>query len=305
MRRRRRAAWRTCSAASASSRNAIRQFVAARRAVDPEPGRPVPGSLPQRRGGGPASRPEAARPSTGRHHRAAGRRASARPTRPRTRDAGSGCATSRETFALDALDVDLLLVALTCEVDPRFEQLFGYLNDDVTRRRPSVAVALELCGVPLARRAGTRGCSTAPWCADRWSVVDEPDRPFPGRPLRVPDRVVRHLLGDDEPEPALAAALGTVPDVPWGDPGPLADGAGRPASRWPTSASRRPGPDGCWPPRLSGWSGLGAVLLDLTKLAALPDAEAVARLAVREARLSHAGAGRRPGVRAGRPAGAV
>ena len=52
--------------------------------------------------------------------------------------------------------------------------------------------------------------------------LDEPDRPFPGRALRVPDRVVSFLLGDDAPDPALAPVTDTVPDVPWGDPSPLA-----------------------------------------------------------------------------------
>ncbi|MFW6187374.1 MAG: ATP-binding protein, partial [Actinomycetota bacterium] len=58
-------------------------------------------------------------------------------------------------LGLSVLDVDLLLVALAADLDPRFEQLFGYLNDDVTRRRPSAAVALTLCGAALSD-AGAR-----------------------------------------------------------------------------------------------------------------------------------------------------
>src|SRR5687768_4626863 len=51
-------------------------------------------------------------------------------------------------FGLVPLDVEILLVALAPDVDPRFEQLYGYLNDDVTRRRASAGLALALCGVP-------------------------------------------------------------------------------------------------------------------------------------------------------------
>jgi hypothetical protein len=36
---------------------------------------------------------------------------------------------------LTDLDVDLLLVALAPDVDSRFEQFYGYLNDGVSRRR--------------------------------------------------------------------------------------------------------------------------------------------------------------------------
>ena len=47
---------------------------------------------------------------------------------------------------LDDLDVELLLVALVPDLDSRFERLYGYLNDDVTRRRATVGLGLELCG---------------------------------------------------------------------------------------------------------------------------------------------------------------
>ena len=50
------------------------------------------------------------------------------------------------SFGLDPLDVELLLVALVPDLDPRFERLYGYLHDDVTRRRASVGLALELVG---------------------------------------------------------------------------------------------------------------------------------------------------------------
>ena len=39
------------------------------------------------------------------------------------------------SFGLDELDLELLVVALAPDLDARFEQLYGYLQDDVTRRR--------------------------------------------------------------------------------------------------------------------------------------------------------------------------
>ena len=51
------------------------------------------------------------------------------------------------SFELEPLDVELLLVALAPDLDPRFERLYGYLHDDVSRRRASVGLALELSGV--------------------------------------------------------------------------------------------------------------------------------------------------------------
>ena len=46
--------------------------------------------------------------------------------------------------------MDLLVVGMAPDLDPSFEKLYGYLNDDVTRRRASVGLALELCSASVA-----------------------------------------------------------------------------------------------------------------------------------------------------------
>src|SRR6516164_5010410 len=50
------------------------------------------------------------------------------------------------TFRLDAFDIDVLLVCLAVEIDLRYEKLYAYLQDDVTKRRPSVDLAIQLLG---------------------------------------------------------------------------------------------------------------------------------------------------------------
>jgi ATPase family associated with various cellular activities (AAA) len=118
------------------------------------------------------------------------------------------------TAGLTAMDVELLLVALAPDVDSRFEQFYGYLNDDVTRRRATAGLALRLCGLPEASAAGrARLDADAPLITAGLLVVEEPERPFLSRTLRVPDRAVNHLLGDDRPDPGLAelARIGLDP----------------------------------------------------------------------------------------------
>jgi SpoVK/Ycf46/Vps4 family AAA+-type ATPase len=52
-----------------------------------------------------------------------------------------------ERFELGTFDLDLILLSLATEVDLRYERLIAYLQDDVTRRRPTVDLALNLfCG---------------------------------------------------------------------------------------------------------------------------------------------------------------
>ncbi|MER7519950.1 AAA family ATPase [Streptomyces sp. NPDC126499] len=129
-----------------------------------------------------------------------------------------------EGFGLSVLDVDILLIALLPDLDDRFEAFYGYLNDDVTRRRPSIGLALGLCGMSHADRAArARLGEGAPLRAGGLLLVEDRERPFLGRALRVPDRVTAFLLGDDTPDPRLADVR-----VPWeavpgvGDPEPLA-----------------------------------------------------------------------------------
>lgn len=193
-----------------------------------------------------------------------------------------------QTCELTELDEDLLLVALACDLDPRFEQLFGYLNDDVTRRRPSVAVALALCGVPLISAAGRERLTSGPLVTAGLVVVEDPDRPFPGRALRVPDRVVAHLLGLRTADAAAAAVLRPVPDIAWGD-GDRVAGALRSGSRLvylrepPTGSGTLVAADAL------ARCGLEPLAVDLDSLLRQSDPVAVARAVAREARLTRAG----------------
>jgi hypothetical protein len=62
-----------------------------------------------------------------------------------------------QTFGLSAFELDIVVIALAPEIDLRYEGVYAYLQDDVTRRRPSVDLALNLlcpsAETKLARRA--------------------------------------------------------------------------------------------------------------------------------------------------------
>ncbi|MFE7635043.1 ATP-binding protein [Kitasatospora sp. NPDC057518] len=117
---------------------------------------------------------------------------------------GSRLGRLTAAFGLLPVDLDLLLVALAPDLDSRFEQLYGYLNDDLTRRRATIGLALDLCGLPGAGAGRFRFSARSPLVAGGLLEITEPDRPLLSRILRVPDRVTAHLLGDDEPDGALA-----------------------------------------------------------------------------------------------------
>lgn len=111
-------------------------------------------------------------------------------------------------LGLTELDTRILLIALAPDLDRSFEPLYGYLNDDVSRRRATAGLALDLCGLPAhLAEARARFHPSAPLSALGLLIVEEPERPFLSRALHVPDRLVAHLLGDDTPDAELAGSV--------------------------------------------------------------------------------------------------
>lgn len=116
-----------------------------------------------------------------------------------------------DAFALDGLDEEILLIALAPALDVRFETLYAYLNEDVTRRSATVGLALSLCGVsPFDADARARFAPDAPLGLSLVELTGE-HRALIHRGLDVPERVVAFLLGDDTPDPTVEAVLLPAP----------------------------------------------------------------------------------------------
>jgi hypothetical protein len=108
------------------------------------------------------------------------------------------------TFGLSGFDIDLLLLALAPDVDLRYERLFGFLNDDLTRRRPTVELALDLlCDSVEAKLRRRRHLLPGAPLLRAGLLALQP----PGTDPRLP--LLAHLL---EPDPAVVGYL-------LGDPG--------------------------------------------------------------------------------------
>jgi hypothetical protein len=199
-------------------------------------------------------------------------------------------------FGIDARGLDVLVVALAPELDRRFEQLYGYLNDDITRRRATVGLALELVGLPLSSVAARE--ILGPGSPLVWGglvSLEGEDRPWPGRELRVPDRVVAWCLGHDTPDPRVAAAVEV-------SAGPIeVTGAGAPdvapaLARWLEDHEgivylrEAPGASGRWLGTTT-WAaaGLPALVCHLDRVGSGAAVVEVAAAAAREAALQEAG----------------
>jgi hypothetical protein len=206
----------------------------------------------------------------------------------------------RKGFGLSDLDVRLLLVALAPDLDAGFERLYGYLNDDVTRRRPTIGLALELCGESTVSPGRARLGPNGPLVAGGLVLVEEQDRPFLTRSLRVPDRVTAHLLDGDRPDPAVVHLVSDEDDPELTAPEPLDADAGDDVVSGLANALRagaellylRDRPGGAAMAAAVGalsLAGFTILSVDLTRLGTGEDAVYAARLLAREARLRGAG----------------
>ena len=59
-------------------------------------------------------------------------------------DDGSRLAWLQQAYGLSSFDIDVILIALAPELDLRYERLYAYLQDDVTKKRPTVDLVLNL-----------------------------------------------------------------------------------------------------------------------------------------------------------------
>jgi ATP-dependent 26S proteasome regulatory subunit len=111
---------------------------------------------------------------------------------------------------LSRLDLDAFLICLAPALDLRYERLYGFLNDDLTRRRATVNLILDLlCEPGAARMEGLAQFEEGSRLFDQRLVepVTEPGIVQPvllNQGLAVDSAIVTWLLGKYRPAAALA-----------------------------------------------------------------------------------------------------
>lgn len=114
------------------------------------------------------------------------------------------------TFDLTPFDLDLILIALAPEIDLRYERIYAYLQDDVTRKRPTVDLALNLLCASAAEKLNRRVhfMPSAPLLQHQvLHVVEEANQLFPpllSQYLKLDEAIVRTLLGQRMLDPRLS-----------------------------------------------------------------------------------------------------
>jgi ATP-dependent 26S proteasome regulatory subunit len=124
--------------------------------------------------------------------------------------------TLQQLFELSRFEIDTLLVCLAVEFDLRYERLYAYLQDDVTKKRPSVDLVLNLLQPSAASKlvGQQRFLPTAPLLRHHLvELIDDPAQPRPpllAKYLKVDERVIQYLAGSDAPDHRIRSYLCAV-----------------------------------------------------------------------------------------------
>ncbi|MCP4156519.1 MAG: ATP-binding protein [bacterium] len=112
-------------------------------------------------------------------------------------------------FNLDAFERDILLICLAPEMDIKYEKLYAYLQDDVTRKQPQVNLVLELlCGSEEERRRGRFYLSGQGRLFEYGLIRLNGDRQRQtqlSRDLKIDEGIVNYLLEYNVLDPRLSS----------------------------------------------------------------------------------------------------
>ena len=106
-------------------------------------------------------------------------------------------------FGLNAGEVNAILVCLAPALDRRYQRIYGYLQDDVTQRRPTVDLALSLQCESVEEKISGLALFARDGLLRRHRLINtSPDPSDPGAPLlaqqiALDERITGFLLGQD------------------------------------------------------------------------------------------------------------
>jgi hypothetical protein len=120
---------------------------------------------------------------------------------------GSNFAGLASIYGLTARDLDVLLIALAPELDSRYERIYAYLQDDVSRKRPSIELIISLLidsSLATASAYEWFGGSNA---LRRYEIIRVSDDsvPMARREVSVHPRIAAYLCGIDEIDDELSS----------------------------------------------------------------------------------------------------
>ncbi len=127
-------------------------------------------------------------------------------------------------FSLSPFECEILLICLAPELDRKYDKLYAYLQDDITRKKPSVDLALDLLCASEAERWEARSSFSpqAPlFRTGLLQVVEDMQSPSGSsdlaRFLKLDPRILNYLLGANQVDAGLTDVSKLI--LPQANPG--------------------------------------------------------------------------------------
>lgn len=109
------------------------------------------------------------------------------------------------TFGLSPFEIQAIVICLAPELQRKYDRLYAYLQDDITRKKPSIDLVLTLLCPTLTDRwqAHSYFSASAPlFQSDILQTIDDPQSPSGSSDLaqflRLDKRIVNYLLGSNQ-----------------------------------------------------------------------------------------------------------
>ncbi|MCZ7357500.1 MAG: AAA family ATPase [Candidatus Methanoperedens sp.] len=106
-----------------------------------------------------------------------------------------------EIFHLKPFEVDAILICLASELDLRYEKLYSYMQNDVTRKRPTVDLVIKLLCSSIEEKFRAREyfSTTAPLIKNRlvYLIGDGQEISLLSKSIKMDERIISFLMGTD------------------------------------------------------------------------------------------------------------
>lgn len=121
-------------------------------------------------------------------------------------------AAIRSGLGLTPVELQAFVLCLAPELSNKYQRAFGFLNDDLSRRHPTLSLVTEILGEPLETRMSlARDGGLSRW--NLWSESSTP--PHADDLLRLDPALVAWLLGKDDALTSDETIRGLVRTEPW------------------------------------------------------------------------------------------
>ncbi len=113
-------------------------------------------------------------------------------------------------FALSPFETDVITICLALELDAKYQRLYAYLQDDATRRTPSVDLILNLLCRTREEHSVARSAFRSSHPLLRYSLVEFADRAgtspaLLARSVKLDEGIAHHLSGGNDVDHRIAA----------------------------------------------------------------------------------------------------